>query len=77
MRAASLSRLTELEESKKVKISVIDTGIGIAPDDQNKLFERFSQVDSSLTRKVGGSGLGLSITKLLVEIAGRRDRSGQ
>ena len=63
-------KVTELEESKKVKISVIDTGIGIAPDDQNKLFERFSQVDSSLTRKVGGSGLGLSITKLLVEMQG-------
>ncbi len=53
-----------------IKISVSDTGIGIAEQDQEKLFERFSQVDSSLTRKVGGSGLGLSITKLLVEMQG-------
>ncbi len=58
------------EEEKAVKISVVDTGIGISPEDQDKLFERFSQVDSSLTRKVGGSGLGLSITKLLVEMQG-------
>jgi CheY-like chemotaxis protein len=59
-----------LSEDKEVKVSVIDTGIGISPEDQDKLFERFSQVDSSLTRKVGGSGLGLSITKLLVEMQG-------
>jgi CheY-like chemotaxis protein len=53
-----------------VKISVSDTGIGIASEDQEDLFERFSQVDSSLTRKVGGTGLGLSITKHLVEMQG-------
>jgi signal transduction histidine kinase/DNA-binding response OmpR family regulator len=53
-----------------LKIMVEDTGIGISDDDQDKLFERFSQVDSSLTRKVGGTGLGLSITKHLVEMQG-------
>jgi signal transduction histidine kinase/CheY-like chemotaxis protein len=53
-----------------VKISVVDSGIGISPEDQENLFERFSQVDSSLTRKVGGTGLGLSITKRLVEMQG-------
>ncbi|MEN8240490.1 MAG: GAF domain-containing protein [Chloroflexota bacterium] len=60
------------ERSQKpfLKIIVTDTGIGISPDDQDKLFERFSQVDSSLTRKVGGTGLGLSITKHLVEMQG-------
>lgn len=59
-----------IPEKNVVKIGVTDTGIGIAEEDQEKLFERFSQVDSSLTRKVGGSGLGLSITKLLVEMQG-------
>ena len=53
-----------------LKVIVTDTGIGISMEDQSKLFERFSQVDSSLTRKVGGTGLGLSITKHLVEMQG-------
>lgn len=59
-----------LEEERLLRFSVSDSGIGIAPEDQSKLFERFSQVDSSLTRKVGGTGLGLSISKLLVEMQG-------
>jgi signal transduction histidine kinase/DNA-binding response OmpR family regulator len=64
--------ITEDSESFKplMKISVADTGIGIAAEDQENLFERFSQVDSSLTRKVGGTGLGLSISKHLVEMQG-------
>ena len=53
-----------------IKISVTDSGIGIAPESQETLFERFSQVDSSLTRKVGGTGLGLSISKHLIEMQG-------
>lgn len=52
------------------QIRVEDTGIGISKEDQDKLFQRFSQVDSSLTRKVGGSGLGLSITQHLIEMQG-------
>jgi signal transduction histidine kinase/DNA-binding response OmpR family regulator len=54
----------------EVKISVSDTGPGIAAEDQVKLFQPFSQVDGSPTRKTGGSGLGLSISRALVEMHG-------
>jgi signal transduction histidine kinase/putative methionine-R-sulfoxide reductase with GAF domain/ActR/RegA family two-component response regulator len=54
----------------QVIVRVIDTGEGIAPQDQAKLFQPFSQVDGSLTRKTGGSGLGLSICQHLVRMHG-------
>jgi len=56
----------------EVMITVSDTGTGIAPEDQGKLFLPFSQVDDSATRKTGGTGLGLSICRSLIELHGGR-----
>ena len=53
-----------------LKISVADTGIGIAPEDQGKIFDEFYQVQSGTTDKTPGTGLGLSLTKRLVEMHG-------
>lgn len=53
-----------------VKVRVADTGIGVSLDQQDKLFQTFSQVDSSRTRQYGGTGLGLAISQKLVEAMG-------
>ncbi len=57
-------------ETSKIWISVKDTGIGIPSEKQKSIFEAFTQVDSSITRKYGGTGLGLTITKSLTEMMG-------
>ncbi len=55
-----------------IKITVIDNGIGIPPKDLPHIFERFFQVESHLTRKHGGMGLGLSVAQMMVEMHGGR-----
>lgn len=70
----SISRETparqEIEKEVSLKFTVADTGIGIAPEKQKEIFDTFTQADSSIVKEYGGSGLGLSIVKQLVELMG-------
>jgi histidine kinase len=60
------------QRNKEIKISVSDTGIGISPEDIENIFTRFYRVDKSRSRAGGGSGIGLTISKYLVEAHGGR-----
>jgi len=58
--------------SATVRFEVIDTGIGIPPEVQDQIFDTFTQADDSVTRRFGGTGLGTSISKQLIELMGGR-----
>jgi len=57
----------EDEQQARLRVSITDTGIGLTPEEQNRLFVAFSQADTSATRRFGGTGLGLVISRKLLE----------
>ncbi len=67
-----VSRQAETDAAVRLKFSIRDTGIGIGPEAQRKIFESFAQADESTTRRFGGTGLGTTIAKQLVELMGGR-----
>ena len=67
---ASLERDGDGDGSSALRFDVIDTGIGLTRDQRRQLFEPFTQADSSITRRYGGSGLGLTISRRLADLLG-------
>ena len=67
--------ITVARRGDRVRLSVSDTGIGIARDDMHRLFQKFEQADASTTRRFGGSGLGLAICRQLAELMGGEIRA--
>ena len=63
-----VSHIEKSEQLIEVSFEIIDSGIGISKENQDKIFESFNQADSSATRKYGGTGLGLTISKSMAEL---------
>lgn len=59
-----------IDQPDQIQIQIKDTGIGLTPDEIKKIFQPFSQADSSITRKFGGTGLGLAISKNIIHLHG-------
>jgi two-component system sensor histidine kinase RpfC len=65
-----VERIRETSTHATIRLEVSDTGIGISPEAQKHIFQRFAQADESITRRYGGTGLGTTIAKQLVELMG-------
>jgi signal transduction histidine kinase len=69
-------RVTAAQAGRFVRVSISDTGTGISADDSGHIFDRFYRVDTSRSKETGGSGLGLSIVRALVEAHGGTIQAG-
>lgn len=67
-------KTAQMEKRLELFFLIVDTGIGISKEQQDKLFKSFTQVDASISRRFGGTGLGLNISKQLVELMGGKIR---
>ena len=64
------ARFPETQQVECIEFTVADTGLGIKPEDQKRIFEPFEQLDASSSKKYQGTGLGLALTKSIVELHG-------
>ena len=62
--------IPETQHVECIEFTVADTGLGIKPEDQKRIFEPFEQLDASSSKKYQGTGLGLALTKSIVELHG-------